>query len=318
MINFKVWNSFLLGLFLIMTSYANAQTTAEIQGKQSFGLFYTSNADLSSSKPVADTYTRLDSKWYGDVQYVPFYLGLAWLNYGKEKSNNMLSLTLSAEKSQENGVVGGYRVVPKIFHRNYIFNTAATSDVSFTNSGIGIDFEKTWQKSPTFNISALIGFESRHFPQFENRWDHEGHINANIEYDLSQSTHLIGFSGLGAVYSGLAEYSRSYLDFGFGAQGPISESWTWSSEFQISQKNYFQRTVSQATEITNRRGNTSTFVSTTNERASVISSKALAAWKFDSSWSLQSGLYLTAQSSNNSVNSYNDFEVFTSIIYRGP
>ena len=316
--NFFLVKSLIFSLFVILTVQANAQTEAEIQGKQSLGFFYTSNANLAYTQPIADTYSRLDSKWYGDIQDVPFYFGLSWYNYAKEKSNNMLSVTLSSDLAQESETFGSYRIVPKIFHRNYIFNTAATSDSSFTNTGIGLDLEKTLQKNSSLDISSSVGLESKRFSQFENRWDHEGHITGDIEYDLNPTLHLNGFSGFGLVFSTLSEYSHSYLDLGFGASGPINADWTWSSEIQIVQKNYFNRTISQSTEITNRRGVTSSVLSTTNEIALLTNLKSTATYKYSTALSFESGLLFAKQGSNNAVNRYNNFEVFTSVIFRGP
>lgn len=316
--NVYVQNAVIFSLFLFMISQANAQTPAEIQGKQSLGLFYTSNADLVSSQPTADAFTRLDSKWYGQVQDVPFYFGLSWYNYAKQKSNNMLSLNLSTEKLQESHIAGDYQLIPKLFHRNYIFNSAATSDTSFTNTGFGLDFEKSWQKDSGLNLSAMAGFESRHFHQFKNRWDHEGHITGDIQFELASKILLNGFSGLGLVLSSLSEYSHLFLDLGFGAQGPINADWTWNSELQITQKNYLNRTITQATEITNRRGNKSSVLSTTNESTLLNTFKASATYKHDVALNIESGLVFAGQGSNNAVNSYNNFEVFCSIIFRGP
>ena len=316
--NFYWSKSLIFSLFLILTSPVKAQTETEIQGKQSLGFFYTSNANFAYTQPIADTYSRLDSRWYGDVQNVPFYLGLSWFNYTKEKSNNVLSVTLSSEFLQEGEIFGNYRIIPKLFHRNYIFNTAATSDSSFTNSGIGLDFEKTWQKNSSLNFSSSAGFESKRFSQFENRWDHEVHITGDIEYDLNSAIHLNGFSGFGLDFSSLSEYSHSYLDLGFGISGPINANWTWNSEFQVLQKNYFNRTITQATEITNRRGIKSSVLSTTNEIALLTSLKATATYSHSDAWSFESGFMFATQRSNNAVNSYNNFDVFTSIIFRGP
>ena len=316
--NAYVQNAVLFSLFFFMISQANAQSPAEIQGKQSLGLFYTSNADLVSSGPTADAFTRLDSKWYGQVQDIPFYFGVSWYNYAKQKSNNMLSLNLSTEQLQESHIAGDYQLIPKLFHRNYISNTAATSDTSFTNTGFGLDFEKTWQKNSRLNLSALAGFESRHFHQFKNRWDHEGHITGDVQFELTSKIFLNGFSGLGLVFSSLSEYSHLFLDLGFGAHGPINADWNWNSELQITQKNYFNRTITQATEITNRRGNKSTVVSTTNESTLLNILKTSATYNYNAALRIESGLLFAGQGSNNEVNGYNNFEVFSSIIFRGP
>ncbi len=316
--NAYVQYAVLFSLFFFMISKANAQTPAEIQGKQSLGLFYTSNADLVSSGPTADAFTRLDSKWYGQVQDIPFYFGLTWYNYAKQKSNNMLSLNLSTEQLQESHIAGDYQLIPKLFHRNYIFNTAATSDTSFTNTGVGVDFEKSWQKNSRLNFSALAGLESRHFHQFKNRWDNEGHITGDIQFELTSKILLHGFSGLGLVFSSLSEYSNFFLDLGFGAQGPINADWNWNSELQVTQKNYLNRTITQATEITNRRGNKSTVISTTNESALLNIFKTSATYNYNAALRIESGLLFTGQRSNNEVNGYSNFEVFTSVIFRGP
>ena len=305
-------------LFFFLGLQTNAQTPKQIQGKQSLGLFYTSNADLLPVQPVADVFTRLDSKWYGEVQDIPFYFGLSWLNYAKQKSNNLLSLNLSSEQLQESRIAGEYQLIPKIFHRNYINNSAATSDTSFTNSGFGLDFEKTWEKSSRLNFSALAGFESRHFHQFKNRWDHEGHISGDTEFELNEKIQLHGFSGLGFIFSSLSEYSHSYFDLGFGAKGPINPEWTWSSDLQITQKSYFNRTITQVTEINSRRGIKSSALSTTNERTLLTTFKSSATYNYDTAFSVESGLLLASHGSNNAVNGYNNFEIFSSIVFRGP
>ncbi len=307
------------GLILCMISKANAQTPAtEIQGKQSLGFYYTSNADLLPSEPVADVFSKLDSKWFGDVQDIPFYLSISWFNYAKQKSNNLLSLNLSIEQKKENQIVGDYQLIPKVFHRNYIFNSAATSDSSFTNSGFGLDFEKSWQKSSRLEFNAGTGFESRYFPQFNNRWDHEVHLSGDAEFELNEKIKLHGFSGLGFVFSSLSEYSHSFFDLGFGAQGPINSDWNWNSELQITQKSYFSRTITQATEITGRRGSKSSVLSTTNEKALTTVFKSSTTYNYNTAFSIDSGVLFAAQGSNNAVNSYNNFEVFSSLVFRGP
>ena len=305
-------------LSFFVSLQTHAQTPKQIQGKQSLGLFYTSNADLLPTQPIADVYTRLDSKWYGDVQDVPFYLGISWFNYSKQKSNNLLSLNLSTEQLQESRIAGEYQLIPKIFHRNYINNSAATSDTSFTNSGLGFDFEKTWEKNSRLNFSSLVGFESRHFHQFSDRWDHQGHISGDTEFEMNEKIQLHGFSGLGFVFSSLSEYSHSYFDLGFGAKGPINSQWTWSSDLQITQKVYFNRTITQVIEINSRRGIKSSALSTTNERTLLTTLKSAATYNYDAAFSVESGLLLATQGSNNKVNGYNNFEIFSSIIFRGP
>lgn len=301
-------------LFLLHQS-----TLAETSGKQSLGIGYISNANLTADQPLSDFYTRLDSKWFGTVASKPFFFGISWLNYAKENSNNYLSVTLSSEKETENKVAGEFSITPVVFHRNYLKSTAATSDTSFTHTGFGVDLEKQFVPRPELVATLGTGYELRAFSNFSNRTDHDLRLaSGDLVFDLNPTVQLQSGASLGVIVSSLSEYSRSYFDLSLGAEGAIDQQLSWNSELRLTSANYMNRTLSQATEITNRRGKIISSNIAENERTFQTSVQGGVNFAIDSRWSLNSLLSLTSQNSNNEVNSYSATELFCTLVFRGP
>lgn len=290
------------------------QSLAQTQAKHSLGLYYTTNANLVNKNATGDFYTRLDSKWSSSVSEVPFFIGFSWLNYSKETSNSFLSLAVSAEIEATQFNTSSTYWLPKVFHRNYLQDKAATSDTSFTHTGIGLDLEKNFQGSSNLKYSVLAGYETRFFSKFQNRNDHEFHLLSDFDYPLNSELKISGFAGLGLVFSNLSEYSRNYLEFGSGIKSDSKKELDWSIDLSLIQTTYVNRTISQATEITNRRGAISTQIVETKESTQLVNLKAELIYNYLPQWKFNSGISLSSQSSNNIVNQYSDVEISISLI----
>ena len=302
----------LISMLLTPFSICNAETTS----KQGLGIRYTSNPNLVADNPTSDFYTKLDSKWYADADDYLLYFGLSWLNYNREKSNNLLSLGISAEKELKSDLLGTYKLAPTVFHRNYINNNAATSDSSFTNTGIGVDLEKSWQPSGDFSYNATAGYDVRQYANFSNRMDHNLHLTGDVGFELNSQVRLMGFGSVGFLISSLSEYTRSYLDLGVGAKGPINAKLTWNTDLLISRNTYLNRSLVQVTEVSNRRGQSSKLDATVKEGYLLSSLSGEISYLHDLNWNMNSGVIISTQNSNNPVNSYNNFETYVSVILK--
>ncbi|MBC7419789.1 MAG: hypothetical protein H7328_03590 [Bdellovibrio sp.] len=289
-----------------------------MSGNQSLGANYTSNANLTSADIKSDFYSRLDSKWYSEINTYPIFFGFSWLNYSKEKSNNLLSFTLSAEKVDSDRVAGQFLWIPRLFHRNYISSNAATSDISFTHTGAGLDLEKTWTANTWLNITVDAGYEVRSFASFANRADHEIHLMVDTDSHLESNLNLTTSADFGFIISSLSEYSKTYLDLAAGIGGVYTPRLSWNSELRISSVSYPNRKISQVTEITNRRGKTSYQGADSNEQTFLTSARVGLAYLLDEEWIVKSGLSIASQNSNNEINIYKNNEIFLSVVFKGP
>ncbi|MBC7754754.1 MAG: hypothetical protein H7Z71_10990 [Moraxellaceae bacterium] len=289
-----------------------------MNGNQSLGVNYASNANLTSTDIKSDFYSRLDSKWYLEINTYPIFFGFSWLNYSKEKSNNLLSFTLSAEKVDSHLVAGQFSWIPRLFHRNYINSNAATSDNSFTHTGAGLDVEKTWTTNSWLNITVDAGYEVRSFASFANRADHEIHLMMDTDTHLETNLNLTTSAALGFVISSLSEYSKNYFDLAAGLGGVYTPKLSWNSELRISSVSYPNRKISQVTEITNRRGKTSYQGADSNEKTFLTSARIGLAYLLDEAWVVKSGIAIASQNSNNEINSYKNNEIFLSVVFKGP
>ncbi len=302
-------------IFTACTTFTSV-TFAETIGKYSLGGYYTSNANLESTDANSDTYTRFDAKLYGSISENPVYFGIAWVNYSTQNSNDFLTATVSTETESSANEIGQFQIILKLFHRNYLSNSATTSDISFTHTGIGIDFEKDFAPIQKATFSAAVGYEGRHFPSFSNRIDNELHATGDVFYELNPHVKFSGFGGLGIIVSSLNEYARLFLDIGAGASGPITDQVSWGADLQLLRNTYLSRKVNQATEITDRRGRGRIVTSDASEASLLTIMQGTISMQLDPQFSLKGGIETSSQSSNNPINSYSNFEVFASVNLR--
>ena len=306
----KISSPFLGFIFFFSLS---EQALAKTEAKQSVGLNFTSNANLVNENKIGDFYTQLNSRVSTEFSAVPVYFNLGWLNYFKETSNNFLSVSLSADIEATQFKTTSTYWIPKLFHRNYLRDNAATSDSSFTHTGLGLDLEKIFIKKSDFSLSAMAGYETRLFSKFQNRNDHEIHFLSDLKYSIDPILKLSAFGGLGLVSSSLSEYSRNYIEFGGGLKSDTEEKINWGSEAVLVQTTYVNRTISQATEITKRRGGTSTKIVESKETTQFVSVKGQIIYTVRPEWFVQTGLSMNTQSSNNPINSYSAIEISVSL-----
>ena len=303
-------------LFLILLQMAVLTVAkAETSGKQGLGLYSTSNANQTNDLSP-DTFTQVSSRWSTEVGETPLLYGFSWLNYNKEKANNLLFLSLGAEFSSENETKAKISYLPRIIHRNYVTGQAATSDSSFTNSSLGLDVEFSHEKTSRWQNVYTVGDEVRHYPGL-NRLDNEAHAIADFRFEATPRVQLFATPGAGILISNSSEYSRLFYDLSFGSEFLLRESLFLNLEMIQIQSIYFSRTISQRTEITNRRGAIVGY-STAKELTGVSTLKASVRYMVSEILILQSGLSSTSQSSNNPTNDYRSAEIFVSLFLKAP
>ncbi len=303
--------SILILLQLSVLKTASAETT----GKQGLGFYSTSNAN-QTSEASPDTFTQVTSRWTTDVDENPWRYGLTWLNYNKEKANNLLSLSLGAELNFDKDSSTKTIYLPRIVHRNYVLGQAATSDTSFTNTSVGMDVEFSQEKVGRWENTYTLGYEARHYPDLK-RIDNEAHAIADFQFEVNTRIQLFALTTGGILISNSSAYSKFFADINFGSDILLSEGWFLNLEILQSQSIYLSRNISQQTEVTNRRG-TVVGYSTAKELIAVSTLKADVRYMVNDIFNLQSGVSASSQSSNNPLNNYRSAEIFLSLGLKAP
>lgn len=286
---------------------------AETLDKQTLGLRYSDNVYMTPEGRTSDFYLLLNSRYnfYPGESLLGLRLDLA--DYAKTQDNDYVGIILSNRWSQY------WRAADlnlKLFHKNYFNGNAATSDSSFTHTGLGMTLEKEWTPRSSMLVLGSTGYETRFFHDFGGRNDHQLMVATDIEFNSNPKITPYTYADMGFVISSQAAYSTMFVDLGGGAKGPITGSLLWVADLDIRSVNYVNRTVNQTLEITKRRGNVQTVDVTDTERTSSVTVGGGTRWNIDRNFELENRLNITSQSSNNPNFAYENTEFYISLVYK--
>lgn len=280
--------------------------------KQSFGLRYTDNVYLTPESKTADTYLLLNSRFNFQVtEQRIFKFRFEYAAYSKEDVNDYAGLYLSTKL----GSVRSADVYFKLFHKNYVNENAATTDDSYTHTGLGFDFEKALKSTLDLSVTATAAYETRFFQDFDGRNDHQ--IMALVDADFTSSPRWTPYvyGDLGLVFSSQSAYSTYFMDMGVGAKGPMGRGLLWLADLDFRSVSYLNRTVNETVEITRRRGTTQVVDVTDNEKTQSLRAGGGVRWSASGKLDLESRLNTTQQYSNNPNFAYQNHEILLSLTY---
>lgn len=301
-----------LSLALLSSSPLHAETL----DKQSLGYHYTSNAYLTPDSPVADSYLLLNSRYKFQMLENPLAFRLDFADYLKESDNDYLRLNLNTKwPSLSRGSFRSLDFYLRLFHKNYLHENVATSDNSFTHTGAGLDMEREWQLSPTLQLTAGAGYETRYFHDFRGRNDHQFMVLADMDFYPGARVSFHTSADLGLTLSSLAAYSATFTDLGAGAKGLINKDLEWISDLDIRAVAYVNRTVDEAVEVGARRGTLKTVTVSEIERTQSLSLSGGLKWTLSKNFDLEGRCIVSKQSSNNPNFAYQNQEAVVSVMY---
>lgn len=295
-------------LFLLQFTFADISRAATLD-KQSVGLRTTNNVYLENENPVSDSYLLLNSRMSFFPGRQVLQATLDYADYFRENPNDFLNLRLKVRPSPNR--------VFSFFHRNYLHGNAATSDTSFTHTGIGFDLEKESTPRANWLFFGSAGYQGRHYHDFDGRNDHQLSVFASLDFAVHSRITPYLYSGLGFVLSSQSAYSLTFLDLGGGVKGPISPSWSWSLDLDIRATTYANRRIDDVIEVRRSRGSTVLVNVSERERTQVSILGGALKWQINNEFDFESRVNFGRQSSNNPNLEYRNNEVYLTLSYRG-
>lgn len=237
----------------------------------------------------------------------------------KSESSSSFSLSYQDYISESQNDVFGYRLA-KLFpvawfdRKNWQFEVSGGGQV-FTNENPGTTEESfdyvygqgTLLKTIALNEQSELLIEPyysvRSYTDFGGRLDHELATRASLTHTLRSKQLLEPFASLGIVRSNQSLYDRNYFEIG------TDMSWDLRPEkrigFGISSRfsTYPNRTVSQTTAVTNKRGKVTKHSQRENETQTYTHAEVFLA-KIKASSELKVNLSASTNSSNSGAVDY--------------
>jgi len=300
-------------LLIIVSLFILDHAKAGTLDKQSAGFRYTDNVYLTPEERTSDFYFLLNSRYgfYPNDHLLGLRLDLA--DYSKTQDNDYVGVTLSSKWQK---YFRSSDLNLRLFHRNYFNGNAATTDTSYTHTGLGADLEREWTPNSSMILTGSTGYEMRYFHDFNGRMDHQFMAAIDADFNSNPSITPYTFADMGLILSSQAAYSSLFFDLGAGAKGPISKSLLWLTDVSLRSVSYMNRRIDQTLEITKNRGNTQTVTETDTERTKSITVGGGIKWQIDRSFEFESRINVTNQTSNNPNFAYQNNEIYMSLLYR--
>ncbi len=300
--------------FALATTLAVSTANADWKFRPQAGVASTDNAYYSADNQTSDVYAwaRAAGSYLGEKDVCSFTL--TYKGYSKAAVNNSLHFRLSTlfplaiqdERHWELEIETG--------GQDYLNENPGTTEQSFDSYYGKASILKTLKLAVDKELVLQPGFEARSYPSFGGRFDADLSARSFLTWEINDSQELEPFFGLGFVISNQDLYSRRYLEFGAEWSHTFVSGLKLGLDFSTTFSSYPNRTVSQTTAVTTKRGRVVSASQVENESQTLTQLSASLARMFEAS-ELKVTTAFTSNSSRSGAVDYSEFNLSGSYTY---
>jgi hypothetical protein len=307
------------GVLAAMSGIENARAESSVPLAQKSSLVldsalgFTSNANLVQDAPQSDRILKVGGALRFPLAETRGRFSLRYTDYGKMSENDLLSADLSSSWDEAVKAGTGKTYDLRVFHRQYVKQSAGTTDQGFTHYGAAASM--MWAPSPGSPWRIGPRGEIRNFTS-GSRTDFDLSFPIEREMDLSSRPgSTLSFSAApGLLVSTAGDFSKAYLALTADYEAPLPGS-LFGAYLALTPSWYLSRSTSATVLSGNgRRASTVTVVS--KESTTFLSPGVWWSKPLTPDWEFRAETFLNLQSSKSGTFSYTELQALASIRYR--
>jgi hypothetical protein len=257
----KIFSLLVIAVILVFSS---PQANAELTARALAGLGFTNNANFEEVDKDSDFYYLLRGSGTYITDPLTYAASLSFRGFMEESQQSVfnyhfqtfLPVTIASDPKWELDFgIGG---------QNYTKEAPGTTEESFDNYFL----EAGLTKALTFggaDLSLEPGYELKSYPGFSGRIDHTLSFEALVDWAFAKGQTLEPFIELGFVRSNQELYTRTYFELGSDWGHFYRSDLKGELSFMTRFSTYPNRTVSDQTVVSNKRGRIQSGMSDSNE-----------------------------------------------------
>lgn len=289
-----------------------ATLRADWYAKPSAGVGFTNNANFEDGGEDSDfylflrnsaTFSRGDSAWS---------VWLSYRSYLEETQNDAFTWRLGTDYPQRlgrerfdlNWGLGG---------QHYTGENPGTTEENFDYLYGEVYLGKDLSRTADLETRLETGYNVRNFTRFGGRWDHTLFATGLMDWSVSPQRTLSPYAELGIVVSNDSLYRKNYLEFGLNWRDQVRKDLHYLLGISTRFSTFPDRSVSQTTAVSKRRGVTRYESRRENETHSYVQLKGsvVKIWK---EIEFTGSLLVTNQSSKSGYEEYMEFDLLGFVI----
>lgn len=236
------------------TTLSASSANAEWSFRPQAGLAATSNAYYSADNRTSDIYAwaKAAGSYLGEKEIYSY--ALSYRSYTRTTTNNAFTFRLSALIPIQLFDQRDWELELATGGQDYLNENPGTTEQSFDYYYGKASLLKTLKLSPDKELVLQPGFEGRSYPSFGGRFDVDVSARSFLSWAIDGSQELEPFFGLGLVISNQELYTRRYLELGTAWTYLFGSDLKLGLDFSTTFSSYPNRTISQTTAVTSKRG----------------------------------------------------------------
>lgn len=290
---------------LLLLLFSSTSAPADWAFKSQAGLGYTNNANYEETQENSDLYWLLRQTASLHQEDRSWRMWLSYKSYSAETHNNVFSWRSSLSNPVVTEELGLLDFDLAASGQHYTNNSPNTTEDSFDYLAIDAALSKAESLQKNLEMTLEGGYQLKSYLHFDGRTDHTIFFNASWDWKYSARRCLSPFAELGLIFSNDELYRRNYLDLGTEWILGLTKSLQARSLASLRISAFPERTVSQETRVSRRRGILRQTSRDENEtQTSVQLSGSLV--KLWNARELSATLYLNNQNTNSGFADYTE------------
>jgi hypothetical protein len=299
---------------LIFGFLVSVSSHAEWITRPQAGVGFTSNANYEDSGEDADFYLFLRNSATHFGPRSEFNLWLSYKAYLEENQNSHFNWRAGSIWPKRTSALGLLDIDIGVGGQHYTANEPGTTEENFDNfygEGAGV---KSRSLRPGVDLRLESGYQLKYFPRLSGRLDHTVYFQSALDWFVHGRNRLSPFGEFGMVFSNDSLFRKNYLELGVDWVQLLRADLKLNLGFLSRFSTYPNRTVSQETIVSRRRGTTKTSSREENETHSYIQIKGSIV-KILGSLEMAGSLILNSQNSKSGYEDYSELGVLGSLTF---
>jgi hypothetical protein len=276
------------------------------------GLGFTNNANYEDSDTDSDFYLFLRNSLTHLGPGAETNLWLSYKAYFEEKHNSVFNWRLGRTWPKPTRSFGILDLDVAAGGQHYSGTAPGRTEESFDNIYAEVAASRTKILKPRTELRLEPGYQLKYFTDLHGRADHTLYFLGSLDWAISARSRLSPYGEFGLVFSNDSLFRRNYLEFGVGYTQPLRRDIDLNLSFMSRFSTFPNRTVSQETIVSRRRGQAKTASLEENETHTLVQLKGSLV-KMVNNLELTGSLILNNQKSKSGFEDYSELGILGSV-----